>query len=136
MDPQALDRAVRARVWTALSAIVREHIAEGRSVKTPLGTFCFDTRKAFKGTLGVEVSRRPVLVLSQQFALQHGLTRDGNASDVGAATAGGTKPVYWEQLGAQAGVSKDVARQCVDNTLRVFGAPCLPPVRAVPLDLD
>lgn len=140
MDPQVLDKATRARVWTAFTTYVRDSISEGRSVKTPLGTFCFDTRKSFKGTAGVEVSRRPVLVLSQQFALQHGLTRDSAAADAGSATAGGTKPVYWEQLGASAGVSKDVARQCVENTLRVFGAPlrrqctpCMSPPVSPPL---
>ena len=132
MDPQALDKAIRARVWTALTTVVREHIAEGRSVKTPLGTFCFDTRKSFKGAAkGVEVSKRPVLVLSQQFAMQHGLTRDATPPDVSTATA---KPVYWEQLGTMAGVHKDVARQCVDNTVRVFGAPCLRPYLAGPAD--
>ena len=131
--PSHLDPAQRDVVWSALCAIVNEQLTVGRAVKVPgLGCFCFDVREEFKGTGGWKTTRTPVLVLSQQFLLNHGLTRESAKDEVGARV-GGAQPIFWEGVAARSGVfwesrytgrstvSKDIARECVSMTLRIFG---------------
>ena len=98
-----------------------------------LGCFCFDVREEFMGTGGWKTTRTPVLVLSKQFLMNHGLARE-SAKDEAGARVGGAQPVFWEGVSARSGVfwesrytgratvSKDIARECVATTLRIFGA--------------
>jgi hypothetical protein len=131
--PSHLDPAQRDVVWSALCAIINEQLTVGRSVRVPgLGCFCFDVREEFKGTGGWKTTRTPVLVLSKQFLLSHGLTRESAKDEVGARV-GGAQPIFWEAISARSGVfwesrytgrstvSKDIARECVATTLRIFG---------------
>lgn len=131
--PSHLDPAQRDVVWSALCAIINEQLTVGRSVRVPgLGCFCFDVREEFKGTGGWKTTRTPVLVLSKQLLLSHGLTRESAKDEVGARV-GGAQPIFWEAISARSGVfwesrytgrstvSKDIARECVATTLRIFG---------------
>ena len=108
-----LDPAARESVWKAVCAIVYEHMRAGRAVRLPgLGCFCFDSREQFKGNFGWQRTQRPVLALSQQFLVQHGLKRESDRDEAGVK-AGGAQPIFFEDVAARAGVSKDLARACV-----------------------
>ena len=121
-------------MWSALCAIIYEQLAVGRSIRVPgLGCFCFDVREEFMGTGGWKTTRTPVLVLSKQFLMNHGLARE-SAKDEAGARVGGAQPIFWEGVSARSGVfwesrytgratvSKDIARECVATTLHIFGA--------------
>ena len=132
--PAHLDPQQRDVVWSALCAIIYEQLAVGRSIRVPgLGCFCFDVREEFMGTGGWKTTRTPVLVISKQFLMNHGLARE-SAKDEAGARVGGAQPIFWEGVSARSGVfwesrytgratvSKDIARECVATTLRIFGA--------------
>ena len=132
--PAHLDPQQRDVVWSALCAIIYEQLAVGRSIRVPgLGCFCFDVKEEFMGTGGWKTTRTPVLVFSKQFLMNHGLARESAKDEVGARV-GGAQPIFWEGVSARSGVfwesrytgratvSKDIARECVATTLRIFGA--------------